>query len=233
MLADPSPSLGASLAGALVAGLLATPHCAAMCGGFAAACSAHRTRAGAAPWHAGRLAGYAALGAAAGAIGRGLPGPRWVPALVAVVLLAWSAASLAGLVGSGGASAALARPLVTATTALARRGGLWARLAFGAAVSLLPCGMVYAALGVSVASGGALEGAAVMLAFGAGTVPGLLVLGSVLRRVAGASLARRRLLAVGVLAAGLWVIGARWSASGDAPAAGHAHGTMHPHAGSH
>jgi sulfite exporter TauE/SafE len=47
-------------------------------------------------------------------------------------------------------------------------GGLW---------GFIPCGMVYAALAASLAGGGALEGGALMLAFGLGTLPMLVVIG--------------------------------------------------------
>jgi sulfite exporter TauE/SafE len=47
-------------------------------------------------------------------------------------------------------------------------GGLW---------GFIPCGMVYAALAASLAGGGALEGGALMLAFGLGTLPMLAVIG--------------------------------------------------------
>ena len=41
----------------------------------------------------------------------------------------------------------------------------------------LPCGMVYAVLTLALASGSALEGGALMLAFGLGTLPALLTMG--------------------------------------------------------
>ena len=47
----------------------------------------------------------------------------------------------------------------------------------GLALGLLPCGFLYAALVVAAASGGGGFGALAMLAFGAGTVPGLVAVG--------------------------------------------------------
>lgn len=41
----------------------------------------------------------------------------------------------------------------------------------------LPCGLVYSALVWTVASGGALQGASLMLAFGLGTLPNLMLMG--------------------------------------------------------
>jgi sulfite exporter TauE/SafE len=56
-------------------------------------------------------------------------------------------------------------------------------LAMGALWGALPCGMVYSVLLTAMLSGSALSGAAVMLAFGLGTLPMLLAMG-----VAGAPL---------------------------------------------
>jgi len=56
-------------------------------------------------------------------------------------------------------------------------------LALGALWGWLPCGMVYSVLLTAMLSGDALEGAAVMLAFGLGTLPMLLGLGLLGARV--------------------------------------------------
>lgn len=50
--------------------------------------------------------------------------------------------------------------------------------AYGLCWGALPCGLVYSALGWSLASGGAGSGAALMLAFGVGTMPAILLTGS-------------------------------------------------------
>ena len=42
---------------------------------------------------------------------------------------------------------------------------------------LLPCGLIYSALALAVVSGNPLQAALVMLAFGAGTLPAMLLLG--------------------------------------------------------
>jgi sulfite exporter TauE/SafE len=55
---------------------------------------------------------------------------------------------------------------------LPAEGGL-RDLAFGLLWGLLPCGLVYGALALSMASGTPLRGALVMLTFGLGTVPAL------------------------------------------------------------
>lgn len=194
---------------ALLAGLLATPHCAGMCGGFATAC-AHPRR-GLVAWHLGRVTTYAGIGAVGGAAGRLLPGPQWVPAAIATLLLVWFAAGLAGIV----------RPVaprlpvlsrITSRVAGGRNGA--SRYAFGVLTGMLPCGMVYAAASMAVASGSPVVGAGVMVAFGAATIPGLTVLSMGLQRIAARSIWARRALAVLVLGLGLWSVGMRTGGAG-------------------
>jgi len=209
------------LLAALLAGLVGSPHCVGMCGGFAAACARPRGSPGlpGAPfWHVGRLATYAGLGALAGSLGAVVPGPRWAPAALSVVLLLWFCASLAGLVPAGPARIPL---LARAGAVLVRRDGAGWRFLFGVATGLLPCGMVYAALAMAVAAGSAGAGAATMVAFGAGTVPALALLTVAVRRLVLRGVWMRRLLALLVLAAGLGSVGMRLLRR---PAAhGHAH----------
>jgi sulfite exporter TauE/SafE len=186
---------------ALVAGLVGSPHCLAMCGGFVSACAPRP--ASVAAWHAGRLTTYAALGAIAGALGYALPGPRWLPAVIAVTFLVWFAGSLAGL----WPEPRLHIPgLTRAGVALARRDGVAWRYAFGLTTGLLPCGMVYAALALPVAAASAPLGAAAMVCFGLGTVPALTAFAAGAQRLLGGGRSARRLAALLVLVAGLWAV---------------------------
>lgn len=66
------------------------------------------------------------------------------------------------------------RPLAVQQLA---RSGVVNRMLTGALWGLVPCGMVYAVLVAAIASGDALRGALLMLAFGLGTLPNLLLLG--------------------------------------------------------
>jgi sulfite exporter TauE/SafE len=125
-----------------------------MCGGFAASCG-DRPRSLAA-WNLGRLTGYAVLGALAGAAGDLLPGPPWLPALVATLFLLWFALGLAGVVAE---PSFVAPVLLRAWTRVAQSPGVAARFAFGLANGFLPCGLVYAALTVPVALARPLAGA--------------------------------------------------------------------------
>lgn len=194
------------LAAALLAGLAGSPHCVLMCGGFLGACA--RTPRGAVAWHAGRLTTYMMLGAVAGAVGRAMPGPAWLPALLGAVLLTWFALALAGVLPE---PALRLRFVESAATRWLGRAEPVAfdRYVFGLINGLLPCGMVYAALAVPLALGTATGGALAMLAFGLGTVPALALLASSVQRVIRHGAWPRRMLAVTMLAAGLWAIALR------------------------
>lgn len=209
----------ATLAGAFTAGLVGSPHCIGMCGGFAAATATDPV--GAVAWHLGRLSTYATLGAAAAAFGAHLPGPGWVPAVVAAALLVWFSAHLAGLVPQWH----LPVPgLARAAAAVIGRDHPVARFVFGMLTGLLPCGLVWAALGVPMASGHIGVGALAMVVFGLGTTPLLAGAAGGVRALAVRSPAARRALAAAVLVAGLWSIAARQAA---APTSAHDAPTCH------
>lgn len=192
------------LGAAFVAGLMGSPHCIGMCGGFAAACA--RPRGSVWLWHAGRLSTYAVIGAIGGYAGAALPGPRWVPLVISAALLLWFALALADVVPQ---PKVRVPGLVQAGVRLAQKEGPLARYLFGAATGLIPCGMVYAALAIAVAAGHPAWGAAAMVTFGLGTVPALSLLSVGVQRFAARGVWYRRAIATLVLAAGLWSIGRR------------------------
>ncbi len=201
-----------ALTAAFVAGLVGTPHCVGMCGPFALACGSRPAHHGA--WHAGKLTTYAALGALAGGAGSALPGPSWLVAAVSGALVVWFAAALAGLAPEP----ALRLPgLEGAAAWAARRGDAAGRFVFGAANGLLPCGLVYAALGLAVAAGSAPAGASVMAAFGLGTAPALAAFGLGARRMVHQRPWARKALAGVVLLSGLWVVLERSAFTGTHP----------------
>jgi sulfite exporter TauE/SafE len=192
------------LVAAFVAGLLGSLHCLGMCGAFAASCT--RVAGGLAAWHAGRVATYGFLGALAGVAGQLIPGPAWLPAVLATGLLVWFALALAGIVPE---PRLLPPGLTQAATRAATRTSPSAQFLFGVVNGFLPCGLVYSTLGIPVALARPLPGALAMLAFGAGTVPALTAAALGLRRIAMATLWRRRAFAAMVLAVGLWTIWTR------------------------
>ena len=198
-----------TLSAAFLAGLFGSPHCMGMCGPFAVACGGRTSHT--LGWHAGKLSTYALLGALAGAFGGVLPGPTWLAAARAAVLVVYFAAALAGLVPEPTASVP---GLAALATRAARRDDPTSRFVFGIANGLLPCGLVYAALGLAVASGSAAVGALSMVAFGFGTVPALLAFGLGARRLVARRPWARRALAGGVLLAGLWMVAQRAGLAG-------------------
>jgi len=208
------------IAGAGIAGLVGSIHCIGMCGSFAVACGG--TIRGSFFWHAGRVTTYMVLGALAGAFGRSIPGPDWVAGVVSTILIVYFAAVLAGFLPEP----TVAIPGVRrAATRLISRPEAGARYLFGLVNGLLPCGLVYATLAVPVALGDPAAGAAAMLLFGLGTVPALAAVTFGLRKIAFRDLRVRRLLAAGVLVAGLWSIGMRQGVLGSGHAMQHgAHG---------
>jgi len=196
--------------GAAISGVVGSPHCLGMCGGFAAAASEDPW--GAVAYHLGRLCTYAFLGAIAAAIGASLPGPGWVAGVVATALLVWFSARLAGLVPEK--HLPWLPGLTRASAKLLGRRDVAGRWALGALTAFLPCGLVYAALALPMATADPFQGALTMVVFGLGTVPLLGGVAAGFRKLAARSLWGRRALAAAVLAAGLWSIHARhgWSA---------------------
>jgi uncharacterized protein len=157
-----------------MAGLAASPHCSLMCGPLQFAQLQGRGAVlPAAAWlHAGRVFGYAVLGALAGAAGARLQ--HALPPLQAGVWLQSAAALLMLVLGLR-----LLRALPPG--ACGKRlciSGRRQALLRGVAWALLPCGMLYAMLLLAALSAQARSGALLMAAFGLGTVP--LSLGSAL-----------------------------------------------------
>ncbi len=199
----PEVEMWALALGAWTAAAAGSPHCVGMCGPLVAA-SAGGARGGAA-WQAGKLLTYAGMGAVAGGLGGAIPGPTW---LVAALAAAWVLLSALQL---GGALPAW-QPTLPGLGRLARAARVpgWAgRFASGAVAGLLPCGLVWAALPLAVASGSGVGGALVMAAFAVGTVPALSLAALGAGRIAQVGPGLRRALALVVLASGWWSISTR------------------------
>ncbi len=184
---------GPALFPVLVASVLGSVHCAAMCGGFVAAYSGTesapgRRAASHVAYHGGRLVTYAVLGALSGALGRALDlagraaGLADMAGVVAGVVLLVTGA--AGLAPRSRLVRLRARPAWSPTRKL---GALLARLGSTAATTraallgltstLLPCGWLYAFVALSAATGSAKDGVLLMATFWLGTLPMLLGVG--------------------------------------------------------
>ena len=190
-------------------GFLGTAHCLGMCGPLILALSSKGPRfGGQLAYHLGRVVTYSMIGATSAAAGAGLM--RWtaeaaadsadtlgvvtrvqvlVSLLSALVLLAfglmrlqiirepmWLAAASPGRLPLLGRSH---------RWALARGDGA-GMFILGLIFGLLPCGLSYAAFARVLTVGSMVDGAGLVAAFGVGTIPGLLLLGT-----GGAAWARR------------------------------------------
>lgn len=215
----------AVLISAWLLGTLGSVHCLAMCGGFVAAAAARD--AGSAPgvapllpaavlarrqlaYHIGRIACYALLGAVFGAAGAAAFGTAalvplqkslYIGANVFLVLLGLSLGlRTPGIAWLQHAGAHFFAGVMPGLRPLLRLPGIGGRVALGLAWGLVPCALVYAALPLALFAGGGYQGALVMVAFGAGTLPALTAAGLLLRipqRALGAT--RWRYLAASVV----------------------------------
>ncbi len=183
-------------------GFIGSLHCIGMCGGLVAALSLSRPAIwwrGLVTYQAGRVATYALLGLLAGLGGMGLVGigGAWLQRSLAVF------AGLAMLFFALNLGGWLPDPLTRITAAANRYLGLgrlvrhaaqharsrgW--LLLGMANGLLPCGLVYAALVMAVASAHVWDAFLMMLFFGLGTVPAMLLAPLVLGKISATSRAR-------------------------------------------
>lgn len=161
-------------------------------------------------WYAaGRVATYATLGAAAGALG-GLVefAGAWLGAQRA-------AAVVAGVVLMASAGLALSNQQFRLQPKSGWLGGLM-RLRHGRApghplvtgmfLGLLPCGLLYTAVIAAVGRGSALNGAVALAAFGAGTVPALLGVSFADQLLARQRVLTNRMAQVFVMAMGAWFL---------------------------
>jgi sulfite exporter TauE/SafE len=162
-------------------------------------------------YNAGRIGSYAALGAAAGALGASLAiAPALLHAQLALRLVAGSMMLAVGLYVAGLSGALLwverlGVPLWRWLAPAARRfvpvRHPLSALALGLLWGWMPCGLVYGALATAAASGSAAAGAATMASFGLGTLPMLLSMGSAATALAQAARRRSLRVAAGVVIA--------------------------------
>jgi sulfite exporter TauE/SafE len=202
-------------------GLLGGAHCMVMCGGIVSALTL-RAPEGRVQWplhlayNLGRITSYAFVGAILGAVGSvGLLFEGALPVQLTLYVLANLMLVALGLYLLG----------VPHGLTFLERGGqkVWARIqpltrrflpatTFSRALPLgllwgfLPCGMVYSVFATALLTGSAARGAALMLAFGLGTLPNLLLAGFLLKRLG--NIVRgpvaRRVSGALVLGFGLW-----------------------------
>jgi sulfite exporter TauE/SafE len=208
---------------ALIAGLLGSAHCVAMCGGIATALG--MTRAGEDPrrtrpllYQLGRITSYGCAGALAGALGAATGAVlaiggwseilRLATALVVVIIgldIALGAGTRARwLRAPERVGALLWRRVAPALGGLVPTRPALRALSLGLLWGWLPCGLVYSVLLAAAVSGSASGGAAIMLAFGLGTLPAMLGLSYAGARLPRAHGSFARVLGALIVACGLW-----------------------------
>ncbi|MDQ6986855.1 MAG: sulfite exporter TauE/SafE family protein [Mariprofundaceae bacterium] len=183
-------------------GFIGSLHCIGMCGGLVAALSLSRPAIwwrGLIVYQAGRVATYAVLGLLAGLGGMGLVeiSGAWLQRALAVIaglamlffalnLGGWLPDPLARITATANQRLGLAKLVRNAAQHARSRG--W--LLLGMANGLLPCGLVYAALTMAVASADVSDAFLMMIFFGLGTVPAMLLAPLILDKISIESRAR-------------------------------------------
>ena len=184
--------LSPTLIAAFVAGLAGSAHCFAMCGGFAGALGVRAHQHARSPldrslraltYQLGRVGGYAGLGAIGGTFGHSahwaLNFTRFEPALriVAGVLMLLIAARVLTRRNAFASLERAAAKLWVRLQPLAKRASLGtgslSSILMGLLWGLLPCGLVYSMLLVTLTTESPMDGATVMIAFGLGTLPAM------------------------------------------------------------
>lgn len=195
----------ANYLGAFLVGLLGGVHCFGMCGGIVTALSfnsssttspntSSRNTSSRTPillgYNFGRIMGYMIAGALVGGIGSLATGvlsltdiqnTRSILSVIAALFMIALGLYLAGVwrgiayLEKGGRHLwkyiePVSRRFIPADT-------IYKALPLGLLWGWLPCGLVYTILIWSLSAGGAVEGALLMLAFGLGTLPNLLLMG--------------------------------------------------------
>ncbi|MDP1652306.1 MAG: sulfite exporter TauE/SafE family protein [Rhodocyclaceae bacterium] len=208
-----------SLLALFIVGLLGGGHCAGMCGGIVGALCLQSPQGGAAfgvhlAYNVGRIASYALAGLLVGALGylagNLLPLQHGLYLFASLMLIALGlyllgmTQFLAPLERGGQALWKRIQPL---TRRFLPVRGIAQALPLGLLWGWLPCGLVYSALTTALASGSAGKGALLMLAFGLGTLPNLLLAGLLLARFRRFAQARATRVVSGVLVLTYGIIG--------------------------
>ena len=206
------------LVSALLAGFLGSGHCVLMCGAISESLNrACGSRCGGTLLkNLSRIVGYGGMGALVGGFGNGaLTATRalefrgYAQFASGIVMIVIGAT----LLFNRQAFASLERPglklmplLIKLRGKLPNRAG-WSRdIGAGLLWSLMPCGMVYAALSAAWLSVSAVQGGLIMFCFGLGTMPAMLGLSGVIARLNRAPQWRRG-AAIFMLALGLISLG--------------------------
>ncbi len=211
-----------SMLAVFLVGLLGGVHCLGMCGSIVGILTTQLPKNKPLwPFHlaysGGRILSYSVAGALVGSVGAAglllrdqVPIQHLLFALSSLMLIALGL-YLAGLGNFvrriEGAGRGLWQRLQPFTARLFPVATPWRAFQLGIVWGWLPCGLVYSVLLTALASGSAHSGALIMLAFGLGTLPNLLLIGLFWQRVKGWVQHPRVRLIAGLLVAALGVYG--------------------------
>ena len=178
-----------------VASIVGSLHCIGMCGPFVAFYSGSDGSGGSrrllshASYSGGRLVTYAVFGLAAGAVGAALDvagslaGLQRIAAILAgVTMIGWGIFALLQIRGvrifkHGSGNSRISRALRRGFSLVSDKPPIVRAGVVGLLSGFLPCGWLWAFVVTAAGTGSAIEGAAVMTAFWAGTLPALVSVG--------------------------------------------------------
>ncbi len=179
--------------GALFIGFLGSAHCIGMCGGIASAMSLHSVTSNRRLlttlfYNLGRLISYMVAGALVGGAAAGaatlvssyevLNWLRLVSGLVIIILALYIAKWWQGLQYVEKMGMHLWKRIAPLTQKLLPLPSAVHAFPLGFLWGWLPCGLVYSTLTWAAVSGDAINGSVIMLAFGLGTLPSMLLIGT-------------------------------------------------------
>lgn len=188
-------SLPSMLLWVFIMGFMGSLHCVGMCGGLVTAISINAKKIwwfGLLTYQLGRVSTYAMLGLILGFTGLALHdfGGDLIQRLIAILagsLMITFALNLAGWLPDPvrRLSAWVTRKtgLMQLANSLAQHARLRGWYALGLVNGLLPCGLVYAALAMSIASGNAIHASFMMACFGLGTIPAMMFVPSIMQKM--------------------------------------------------
>ncbi|WP_299018679.1 sulfite exporter TauE/SafE family protein [uncultured Photobacterium sp.] len=185
---------------AFVIGLMGAGHCLGMCGGVAAALTLGmpgQQQSSRWPYlfcyNIGRLVSYAIAGAIIGGAFAGvaslsgystaLVSLRLFAAIMMILLALYIGQWWLGITKIERAGQYLWRYLSPTAKSLLPLKSPISALPFGLLWGWLPCGLVYSTLSWAAVSGSAISGAGVMFAFGIGTLPAMIAVGSMAQQL--------------------------------------------------
>jgi len=187
-----------SLMSAFLVGLLGGGHCVGMCGGIVGAVSMHLPQSKSkAPfllsYNAGRILSYTFAGAIAGLVGASsfflehvLPIQHVLYGITSLMLIAlglYLAGIWHGVTYLEGAGKGIWKTLQPYSKRYIPAQNIKQAFFLGSLWGWLPCGLVYSVLIAAIATGSAINGGLLMLAFGLGTLPTLLTMGMAAARL--------------------------------------------------